>query len=183
MKKWILMCMSICILTGCSMDKGNITQNTVEESTQERTVLIQQKSQEIIKNETSEGEFLPAINFPANEAWILDKKIIKNEESILEIQYVDGIIDADCTFLAIKNGIPDLPENTYEDSLEEKWEGQTMAGEVVPIKVQHAIDEKTILVTWEYDTYTFAILGDVKESGKDTNSIPKTAIHIISYFK
>lgn len=46
------------------------------------------------------------------------------------------------------------------------------------IKVQHGKnDNKAVLVTWEYEDYQFAIIGEVEKS---SDSIPKTALCIIN---
>ena len=99
------------------------------------------------------------------------------DENNLRITYHDFIADTDCTLLVSKNNNLNLPQNEYDETLDESWEGKTISSQNIVVKVQHeSNDEKTVLATWEYNEYQFAIIG---EDGEDSKSVPKTALHII----
>lgn len=122
---------------------------------------------------------LPVL-LPENSSWIQDVTYSQAGENGLEISYHDSISDMDCTLSAIRNGELDLENGTYDESLDETWTGNTASGQWVSVKVQHPVDEKTILAVWEYGNYRFAIQGNVPDHATDTNTVPKTALSVIS---
>ena len=70
-----------------------------------------------------------------------------------------------------------MPDNEYDEALNESWEGDTIGSQHIVVKVQHENnDGKMVLATWEYNEYQFAIIG---EDENDSKSIPKVALHII----
>lgn len=117
------------------------------------------------------------ILLPENSNWITDDEYYLADENNLRITYHDFITDSDCTLLVSKNNNLDLPQNEYDESLNESWEGKTISGQNIAVKVQHeSNDEKTVLATWEYNEYQFAIIGEAKNN---SDAIPKTALNII----
>lgn len=118
------------------------------------------------------------ISLPESTNWIVNSEYHLIDENNLKITYYDSIADADCIVLAAKNENLTLPENEYDDTLIESWEGRTITDQKIVVKVQYGKnDGKTVLVTWEYKEYQFAIIG---EAGESAESIPKTALNIIN---
>ena len=105
------------------------------------------------------------------------------DETSLEIHYYDDIANIDCNLLAVKDGILEMENNDYDESREEIWQGSTTSGQTIYVKANHSVDNKMIVVTWEYNNYKFAIQGNVLNDMTDTNPIPKTALFIISHFE
>ncbi|NBJ96563.1 hypothetical protein D5282_04310 [bacterium 1xD8-48] len=117
------------------------------------------------------------VSLPENTTWITDSEYCLVDENNLKITYHDTVADADCTLLVAKNENLNLPDNEYDEALNESWEGKTISGQNIVVKVQHGKnDENTVLATWEYNEYRFAIIGEVKEISE---SIPKVALGII----
>ena len=117
------------------------------------------------------------VSLPKNTTWITDSEYCLVDENNLKIIYHDTVADADCTLLVAKNENLNLPDNEYDETLNESWEGKTISGQNIVVKVQHGKnDENTVLATWEYNEYRFAIIGEVKEISE---SIPKVALGII----
>lgn len=118
------------------------------------------------------------ILLPENSSWIADEEYCLVDENNLKITYHDFIADTDCTLLASKNNKLNLPQNEYDETLNESWEGKTISSQNIAVKVQHKRnDEKMVLATWEYNEYQFAIIG---EDVNDSTSIPKVALYIIN---
>lgn len=120
---------------------------------------------------------------PENPSWIKNADYKQLDENSLEVYYHDSILDSDCKLSVAKDTALVLSENTYDEALSEVWEGNTTSGQTVYVKVQHSADGKTMLATWEYDNYKFAIQGDVPNDITDTSSIPKTALSVIDNFE
>lgn len=117
------------------------------------------------------------VSLPENTTWITDSEYCLVDENNLKITYHDTVADADCMLLVAKNENLNLPDNEYDETLNESWEGKTISGQNIVVKVQHGKnDENTVLATWEYNEYRFAIIGEVKEISE---SIPKVALGII----
>ena len=117
------------------------------------------------------------VSLPENTNWITDSEYCLVDENNLKITYHDTVVDADCTLLVAKNENLNLPDNEYDETLNESWEGKTISGQNIVVKVQHGKnDENKVLATWEYNEYRFAIIGEVKEISE---SIPKVALGII----
>ncbi|MEY8523382.1 hypothetical protein AALA90_10180 [Lachnospiraceae bacterium 38-10] len=117
------------------------------------------------------------VSLPENTTWITDSEYCLVDENNLKITYHDTVADADCTLLVAKNENLNLPDNEYDETLNESWEGKTISGQNIVVKVQHGKnDENKVLATWEYNEYRFAIIGEVKEISE---SIPKVALSII----
>lgn len=117
------------------------------------------------------------VSLPENTNWITDSEYCLVDENNLKITYHDTVVDADCTLLVAKNENLNLPDNEYDETLNESWEGKTISGQNIVVKVQHGKnDENKVLATWEYNEYRFAIIGEVKENSE---SIPKVALGII----
>lgn len=125
-----------------------------------------------------EDKFGIPISLPENTNWIVNREYHLIDENSLEITYYDSIADADCVILVAKNENLALPENEYDETLDESWTGKTINGHNIVVKVQHGKnDSKTVLVTWEYNEYQFAIIGEVENS---SDSIPPVALNIIN---
>ena len=117
------------------------------------------------------------VSLPENTNWITDSEYCLVDENNLKITYHDTVADADCTLLVAKNENLNLPDNEYDEALNESWEGKTISGQNIVVKVQHGKnDENKVLATWEYNEYRFTIIGEVKENSE---SIPKVALSII----
>lgn len=117
------------------------------------------------------------VSLPENTTWITDSEYCLVDENNLKITYHDTVADADCTLLVAKNENLNLPDNEYDEALNESWEGDTIGSQHIVVKVQHENnDGKMVLATWEYNEYQFAIIG---EDENDSKSIPKVALHII----
>ena len=120
-----------------------------------------------------------SISLPENPNWIVNSEYHLVDENHLEITYHDSIADSDCVILVAKNADLTLPENEYDERLNESWEGWTINGQHIMIKVQRGKnDSKTVLATWEYNEYQFAIIGEIEGEG-DSGPIAKTALNII----
>ncbi len=131
----------------------------------------------IVDAEKLEDIFGILISLPENTNWIADSEYYLVDENNLKITYHDFIADTDCTLLVAKNENLNLPQNEYDETLDESWEGKTISNQNIVVKVQYGKnDENTMLTTWEYNEYRFAIMGEVKES---PDSIPKVALYII----
>lgn len=134
----------------------------------------------IVNAEELEDTFGILISLPENANWIADSKYYLVDENNLKITYHDFIADADCTLLAAKNENLNLPQNEYDETLDESWEGRTTSNQNIMVKVQHGKDnENTVLATWEYNEYRFAIMGEVKDI-YSFDFIPKVALYIIN---
>ncbi len=137
----------------------------------------QAENSNIVNAEKLEDTFGILISLPENTNWIADSEYYLVDENNLKITYHDFIADTDCTLLAAKNENLNLPQNEYDETLDESWEGETISNQNIVVKVQHGKnDENTMLATWEYNEYRFAIMAEVKES---PDSIPKVALYII----
>ncbi|HHQ8631450.1 hypothetical protein NMF86_10270 [Clostridioides difficile] len=130
-----------------------------------------------IKAEELADRFGITVSLPENTNWITDREYCLVDENNLKITYHDTVADADCTLLVAKNENLNLPDNEYDEALNESWEGDTIGSQHIVVKVQHENnDGKMVLATWEYNEYQFAIIG---EDENDSKSIPKVALHII----
>lgn len=195
MKKILLLTGTICLcvtLFGCRNNHDTIDsndgppiQNSIS-STEESTLIDNVPNAES-ENQTDNSNRINAqelaetfgilILLPENSTWIADEEYYLVDENNLRITYHDFIADTDCTLLVSKNNNLNLPQNEYDETLDESWEGKTISSQNIVVKVQHeSNDEKTVLATWEYNEYQFAIIG---EDGEDSKSVPKTALHII----
>ena len=196
MKKFLLTVI-ICLCTtlfGCSnnhdMTDSNddlSIQNSI--SSTEESSLIDNVLNAEAANQTEDSNMIGAeeladtfgilILLPENSTWIADEEYCLVDENNLKITYHDFIADTDCTLLVSKNNNLNLPQNEYDETLNESWEGKTISGQNIMVKVQHkSNDEKMILATWEYSEYQFAILGEDKNDSS-SDSIPKVALNII----
>lgn len=122
------------------------------------------------------------IVLPENESWIKDICYYYKSDNTMEIQYYDAILKADCTLYAVKDGILELPDTTFDSNLEENWEGWTSDSQHVLIKVQRSEDGKGVLASWEYGDCAFGIQTTVSDKNVDIGSVPKTAITVIQNF-
>ena len=137
----------------------------------------QTEDSNIISAEELADSFGILILLPENSSWIADEEYCLVDENNLKIAYHDFIADTDCTLLVSKNNNLNLPQNEYDETLNESWEGKTISSQNIVVKVQHENnDGKMVLATWEYNEYRFAIIGEVKEISE---SIPKVALSII----
>lgn len=190
---WVgIICFS-CILFGCSSNDGRIVANdekTIQNSisSMKEGALVNEDSAVESENRTENSNIVSAeesadafgilISLPENTNWIADSEYCLVDEDNLKITYHDSIADADCTLLVSKNENLNLPENEYDEILDEFWEGKTIGGQNIVVKVQHGKkDGNVVLATWENSECRFAIMGEVKES---PDSIPKVALCIIS---
>ena len=137
---------------------------------------------EIEKPEDIFAEFGLSVLLPENTNWIKNTEYTLSDENNLEFCYYDNISGMDCKLSAAKNSTWNLAGDRYEDTLEETWQGETLSGDIVYVKVQHSGDNKKVLAIWEYGEYKFAIQGSADEM-TDTSSISKTALYIISNFE
>lgn len=119
------------------------------------------------------------IVLPENDNWIKDACYYYKSDNAIEIQYNDAILEAECTLQVVRNGIPELPDISFDGRLEESWEGWTADNQRVSIKVQRSEDGKNVLVTWKYGDCEFAIQTIVTDKNVDISPVAKTAIHII----
>ena len=120
-----------------------------------------------------------SISLPENPNWIVNSEYHLMDQNHLEITYHDLIADSDCVILVAKNEDLTLPENEYDERLNESWEGRTINGQNIVVKVQRGKnDSKTVLATWEYNEYHFAIIGEIEGEG-DSGPIAKVALNII----
>lgn len=185
MKKICLLFGILCCLTGCEQAQP------VQEDSTETTVLSTEYTQ---PSETENEESEPAeteiffetadaigisILLPANTSWITDRKYTQLDENSVQIEYYDTILEADCTLLAVKDGTLNLPDNEYDESLNETWTARTISSKALYVKVQHTQDKKAVLATWEYDNYKFAIWCNMPDGETDSSTIPKTALYVI----
>ncbi len=194
MKKFLLMgIICLCgILVGCS-NNHDMTDSNDDLSIQnsisgtEEGSLIDNVLNAEGENQTEDSNIIGAeeladtfgilILLPENSSWIADAEYCFVDENNLKIAYHDFIADTDCTLLVSKNNNLNLPQNEYDETLNESWEGKTISSQNIVVKVQHkSNDEKMVLATWEYNEYQFAIIGEDKN---DSNSIPKVALNII----
>ena len=120
-----------------------------------------------------------SIFLPENPNWIVNSEYHLIDDNNLEITYHDLIADSDCVILVAKNENLTLPENEYDERLDESWEGRTINGQNIVVKVQRGKnDSKAVLATWEYNEYQFAIIGEI-EGELDSGPIAKVALFII----
>lgn len=137
----------------------------------------QPENSNTVNAETLADIFGISILFPENSTWIADNEYYLVDEDNLKITYHDFVADADCTLLVSKNNNLNLPQNKFDEALNESWEGDTISNQHIVVKVQHENnDGKMVLATWEYNEYAFAIIG---EDVSDSTSIPKVALYII----
>ena len=124
-----------------------------------------------------------SISLPENPNWIVNSVYHLTDENHLEITYHDSVTDSDCVILVAKNEELTLPENEYDERLNESWEGRTINGQNIVVIVQRGKNgSKTVLATWEYNEYQFAIIGEI-EGELDSGPIAKVALHIIYNLK
>jgi hypothetical protein len=117
-----------------------------------------------------------SISLPENPNWIKNTEYNLIDKNNLKITYYDAIAEADCTVFVANNESLTLPEIEYDESLNESWEGETTDNQNILVTVKHGKDDSTVLATWEYNTYKFAIIGEDEDS---SDSIPKVALNII----
>ena len=121
-----------------------------------------------------------SISLPENPNWIVNSEYHLIDDNNLEITYYDPGIDSDCVILVAKNEALVLPENEYDERLNESWEGWTINGQHIVVKVQRGKNgSKAVLATWEYNEYRFAIIGEI-EGELDSGPIAKVALNIIN---
>ncbi|MCM1258770.1 MAG: hypothetical protein NC307_13060 [Roseburia sp.] len=125
---------------------------------------------------------MPTVSLPENTSWIKDVAYTLSGENNLEISYYDGIAEAMCRLLAVRDGELELPDCVYDETREESWEGNAPDGERVYVTVQRFADVREVLAAWEYKEYRFAILGNADAGVEDVSSIAKTALYIIGNF-
>lgn len=159
---------------------GKVVTITCEDSFSEQApyfgTLISIEDAEVNPDELADI-FGISISLPENPNWIVDSEYHLADKNHLEITYHDSIVDSDCVILVTKNEDLILPENEYDETLNESWEGRTINGRNIIVKVHHGKnDSKTVLATWEYDEYQFAIIGEIEG---DSGTIAKVALHII----
>ncbi len=193
MKKLVLLLLLFCTMTGCSSKKSNgkaSIEITVENEECNSEEILETSIQNIsyIEIETKNpedlfSEFGLSILLPEHSNWITNVEYTQIDETSLEIHYYDDIANIDCNLLAVKDGILEMENNDYDESREEIWQGSTTSGQTIYVKANHSVDNKMIVVTWEYNNYKFAIQGNVLNDMTDTNPIPKTALFIISHFE
>lgn len=192
MKKLVLLLVLFCTVIGCSSKKTNVkasVEATLEGKCNSEEMLetsIQNVSHIQIETKNPEdlfSEFGLSIVLPENSNWITDVEYTQIDETSLEIHYYDDIADIDCNLLAVKDEILEMENNDYDKSREEIWQGSTTSKQIIYVKVNYSVDNKMIFVTWEYNNYKFAIQGNVLNDMTDTNSIPKTALFVISHFE
>lgn len=169
-------------VTGDESPVQNSISGTKESSLIDNAPVADDKSQtenlNIVDAEELADTFGIFISLPENQTWIADSEYYLEDENNLRISYHDLIADADCTLLVSKNNNLNLPQNEYDEKLNESWEGYTIGGQHIVVKVQHENDdENTALATWEYNEYQFAIIG---EDVNDSTPIPKVALYIIN---
>lgn len=153
--------------------------NQAGEEDWEDKALLEDAEYSDINAEELADTFGIIVSLPENTTWITDSEYCLVDENNLEITYHDTVADADCTLLVAKNENLNLPDNEYDETLNESWEGKTISGQNIVVKVQHGKnDENTVLATWEYNEYRFAIIGEVKDS-YSSDAIPKVALNII----
>lgn len=184
------MVLCVCAVTACSSGKSDTeisigTQpanlNGLEESdfkTELQDIPEVRNESEIEKPEDIFAVFGVIVLLPENTSWINNTEYTLLDENTLEICYYDNISGIDCKLSVARNSTLNLSKYRYNDTLEETWQGETLAGDIVYVKVQHSENNKRILATWEYGEYKFAIQGEGNDM-TDTSSIPKTALHII----
>ena len=120
-----------------------------------------------------------SISLPENPTWIVHSEYHLLSKDDLKITYHDAITDSDCVLLVARNEKLILPENEYDERLNESWEARTINGRNIVVKVQRGKNEsKAVLATWEYNEYQFAIIGEIEGEG-DSGPIAKVALHII----
>lgn len=192
MKKLVLLLVLFCTVIGCSSKKTNVkasVEATLEGECNSEEMLetsIQNVSHIQIETKNPEdlfSEFGLSIVLPENSNWITDVEYTQIDETSLEIHYYDDIADIDCNLLAVKDEILEMENNDYDKSREEIWQGSTTSKQIIYVKANYSVDNKMIFVTWEYNNYKFAIQGNVLNDMTDTNSIPKTALFVISHFE
>lgn len=183
-----------CSLTACSSERGEkeismeiqqepetgLKELEVDSSVWELSDL--ETELKIEEPEETFSAFGVSVLLPENPSWIKNTEYTQWDENHLEIHYYDDISGADCKLLAVRDGEPDLPEDSFDESLEESWVGESPDGESIYVKVQYSLDIKIVLATWEYENYKFALRGEINgdEDEGDAISIPKTALYIIS---
>ena len=120
-----------------------------------------------------------SILLPENSNWITNSEYHLLSKNNVKITYHESIIDSDFTVLVAKNEDLTLPEIEYDERLNESWEGRTINGQNILVKVQRGKnDSKAVLATWEYNEYRFAIIGEIEKEG-DSGHIAKVALSII----
>ena len=120
-----------------------------------------------------------SILLPENPNWVVNSEYHLLSKDNLKITYHDTITDSDCVLLVARNENLILPENEYDERLNESWEARTINGQNIVVKVQRGKNEsKAVLATWEYNEYRFAIIGEI-EGEADSGPIAKVALHII----
>ena len=157
--------------------------NTATESIAEEIEVVSSENKTEEVNAVNPDEladvFGISISLPENPNWIVNSEYHLIDDNNLEITYHDLLADSDCVILVAKNENLPLPENEYDERLDESWEGRTINGQNIVVKVQRGKnDNKTVLATWEYNEYQFAIIGEI-EGELDSGPIAKVALFII----
>ncbi len=197
MKKTIFLLTGIiclcCTLFGCSNNHDRIDSNddppiqnsisgTEESPLTDNAPVAENENQSegsnIVNAEELADTFGILILLPENSSWIADAEYYLVDENNLRITYHDFIADSDCVLFVSKDNNLNLPQNEYDETLNESWEGKTISSQNIAVKVQHKSNgEKEVLATWEYGEYQFAMIG---EDESDSKSIPKVALNIIN---
>lgn len=188
-RTFLLLLLISCMTAACASQRGDIQTLTAKkaernavlaESLPQSPVLPLPDAEEEQNTEALFSAFGLPVLLPENPSWIQDVTYGQAGDSGLEISYHDAISDMDCTLSAVRDAELDLDNGTYDESLDETWTGNTASGQWVSVKVRHPADGKTVLAVWEYGNYRFAIQGNVPDHAADTNTVPKTALFVIS---
>ena len=194
---YVLVMVFVLMITGCGSSNRaeepirtddqmteNIGQIDTEKNTETEIASVSSENQTEEANAVNTDEladvFGISISLPENPNWIVNSEYHLIDDNNLEITYHDLIADSDCVILVAKNEALALPENEYDERLNESWEGWTINGQHIVVKVQRGKnDSQTVLATWEYNEYQFAIIGEI-EGELDSGSIAKVALCIIN---
>lgn len=169
--------LTVCILTACSKGEA-VTEYSAETSVEKEADL-----EETIDSAKITENFGISILFPENPNWIKDIEYSRLEDNSMEIHYRDSTLEADCTFSAVRGDTLELPDREYDKNLDETWETSTLSEQRVYVKVQHSTDGESVLASWEYGNYKFAIWGNLSDGGMDSSAIAKTALYVVEHME
>ena len=117
----------------------DIEKNTATESIAEEIASASSENQTEEANAVNPDEladvFGISISLPENPNWIVNSEYHLIDDNNLEITYYDPEIDSDCVILVAKNEALALPENEYDERLNESWEGWTINDQHIEVKV------------------------------------------------
>ena len=121
------------------------------------------------------------LELPANETWVQNKTYTMISGETAQIQYYDGIADADVTLRA---GTGDVMEQAgiyyaFDDSREEQWSSTHN------IRLQYAVadgKEIGVLASWTKGELTYTMWGQFCREGEhDASSIAKAAVYVAEH--